>query len=248
MSPLLRIAVIISVSHCFLAALPASSLAARSDITIAVVDILGSWGDDYVGLLQGLGYDVTAIPRTSRLDVLEDYDLVVLPEQHADATNYVNTDSLAGDYLAYVEGGGGLWVSQPNPHGHIGHTAEITWVPYALTLTKYYDLADCPPRIVDANHCVAEGLPAAQFSMPADTATEFGPEWHVIVEGTVTGNPSVFVGDHGAGRILVELGNPSAWSYCPISAEVFERYADCAVPTLTATQSISWGAVKAMYR
>jgi len=244
MSRSIRLLMLIVLIHC----LPGFAHAARSDIEIAVVDILGSWGDDYVSRIQYLGYSVTAIPRDSGLGVLENYDLVVLPSQHANATNYAMSDSFAVDYLAYVEGGGGLWISQPNPHGHIGHEKTITWVPYQLRLQSGYDLIDCPPMIVDADHCITVDLPDAQFSFPADTATEFGPEWHVVVEGPGTGRPAVFTGEHGSGRILVELGNPSGMSYCPIPHEVYARYVECTVPSLTATQSMSWGAVKAMYR
>ena len=242
---LVALALVVSVPCRALEPAPAAN-ADRAGTEIAVVDILGSYADNYVSRLTGLGYSVTAIPRDSGLDVLSSYALVILPESHGNSVNYDMTNSLAADYLSYVEGGGGLWVSQPNPFGHIGHTATITWVPYLLTLYYYYDLNDCPPVIVDAEHCIAVDLPAAQFSYPGDTATEFGPEWHVVVEGAVTGNPSVFTAEHGSGRILVELGHPGN-SYCPVPDEVLQRYVECTLSPTSGVERSSWSAVKARY-
>ncbi len=213
---------------------------------VAVLEM--NTADPYVGRLRGLGYEVTTIPRTSGLEVLDDYELVVLPQTHAQPSVYAVLDSLAADYHAYVANGGRLWVGQPNPYGMPGNAADITWVPYRLRLWYAYTLDDCPPSIADSTHCLTAGLAGVQFSMPGDRVDELGDEWHVVVRGTSTGRPAVFTADYGAGTVFVELGNPEESSYCPIPTTVFRRYAECLLGPVVSVASLSWGRLKAAYR
>lgn len=215
---------------------------------IAVVDTGDGTVSIYVSRLLGLGYPVTTIPAASGLDVLVNYSVVILPVSHADAGNYATFDALAADYHAYVQTGGGLWVGQPNPYQMPGNEAVITWVPYYLFIHNGYNSADCPPVIIDAGHCITTGLPADGFSFPGDTVLDMGAEWHVLLEGPVTGRPAVMVAEHGAGRILVELGHPSPSAICGPSDAALERYVDCIMGGPVATELSTWSDVKDRFR
>jgi len=215
---------------------------------IAVVDTGSGTVANFVDRLTGLGYTVVTIPMNSGVDVLLEYSLVILPTSHASNDSYANFDGLADDYHTYVSSGGGLWISQPNPFDRPGGQDVITWAPYALTVASAYTLDDCPPVIVDATHCITEGLPDTQFSFPADQVVDMGPEWQVLVEGPATGSPGILVAEYGEGKVLVELAHPSGSASCPIDDAAFDRYASCTMAGTVATENATWGDVKALYR
>ena len=215
---------------------------------IAVVDTGSSSVSAVVNRLLDLGYPVTTIPVSSGLDVLVIYSLVILPVSHGDAQNYSTFEGLASDYHMYVNTGGGLWVGQPNPYGMPGNQATITWVPYALTLHNGYQSEDCPPVIVDSDHCITTGLAGTQFSFPGDEVLDMGSEWHVVVEGGSTGRPGVMVAEYGSGKILVELGHPSNAAGCPIDDAALERYVECTIAGVVAVERTTWSEIKAQFR
>lgn len=224
----------------------ATARASTAGAQVAVVEA-GSTAI-YVGALEALGYSVTLIPATSGLDVLDDYALVVLPVSHARPETYSTLDGLAADYHAYVQGGGSLWVAQPNPFGMPDDEAAITWVPYVLALHYAYVTADCPPVVIDAGHCVTAGMTAAQFSMPGDEVIAMGSEWRILVAGAATGRPGVMVAEYGAGKILVELGLPGANVVCDVPNEVLARYATCLLASTSPVDVVSFGRIKARHR
>lgn len=215
---------------------------------IAIVDTGDFSVSIFVTRLTGLGYPVYTIPVDSDLEVLLGYSLVILPVSHAASETFDNFNGLASDYIDFVNTGGGLWLSQPNPFGMPDNTATITWVPYLLTLSNAYLGDDCALNIVDPNHCITEGLPNAQFSFPGDTALELGPEWEILVEGSVTGSPGVLYAEYGAGKILVELTHPAPGSVCPMDDDALERYVMCTMGGVVATEGATWSTVKSLYR
>ena len=220
----------------------------KVDGAIAIDDV-GTAVGDYTTRLQSLGYTVTAIAADSDLETLLDYALVILPVGHGDAGNYPPFDGLSLDYHTYVETGGGLWVGQPNPWQHPGNEATVTWVPYLLHVQNPYNNGDCPVAIVDDTHCITAGYPGADFSFPADTVDEMGPEWDVLVEGPLTGSPSVLVAEYGAGKILVEFGHPSLGSSCSFDDTAMRQYVECTLGGgSVATQSLSLDGVKALFK
>ena len=228
---------------------PSASGASLIDGDIAVVDTGNLSVPMYFDRLTGLGYPVFTIPADSDLEVLLEFSMVILPVSHSNADNYDTFDGLAADYIAYVNTGGGLWVGQPNPYGMPGDAATITWVPYLLTLGNWYNANDaCPPIIVDQDHCITEGLPGVQFSFPFDTVLEMGPEWEVLVEGSMSGSPGILFATSGAGNILVELTHPNPDAYCPPDDEALDRYVMCTMGGVVSTESATWSTVKTLYR
>jgi hypothetical protein len=231
-----------------LSASPGASGASLDEGDIAVVDTGDFSVSIYVDRLTGLGYPVFTIPANSDLEVLLGYSLVILPVSHSDSDNHATFAGLAADYIAYVNSGGGLWVGQPNPYGMPDNEATITWVPYLLRLGNWYDNTDCPPVIVNPDHCITEGLPGVQFSTSGDTVLEMGPEWEILVEGPVTGLPGVLFATSGAGNILVELTHPAPASFCPPDDEALDRYVMCTMGGVVAIESTTWSTVKTLYR
>jgi hypothetical protein len=215
---------------------------------IAIADTGDGSVSIYINRLGDLGYVVTPIPPDSDLEVLQEYSLVILPVGHGSAEHYATFDGLAADYMDYVAVGGGLWVGQPNPFGMSGNQAEITWVPYYLFLHNGYNNADCPPVIVDPNHCITMDLPDTWFSFPADTVLEMGSEWDILVEGNATGLPGVLFAEYGNGKVLVELTHPSPGSICPIDDAALDRYVTCTMGGVVATEDATWSTVKTLYR
>jgi hypothetical protein len=218
----------------------------RADI--GVIDTGDGSVANFVDRLTNLGYSVMPIPDTSDYSVLSTYSLIILPVGHAGPSDYLPIEANAADYVAYVQSGGGLWVSQPNPFGRPGDTADITWVPYQLTVQISYNAADCPPCIVDDTSCIIIGTGGDGLSFPGDTVISMGPEWNVVAEGCVTGNPAIFTADYGAGHVLVELGHPSPGAICSPSDVALATYADCTWGSgQTPAEDGSWSRVKSLY-
>lgn len=223
--------------------------ATKTTSNIAIVNTGGSSITDYISRLGNLGYTVTPIALDSGLETLVSYSLVILPVGHGDLPTYSNFDSLKEDYLAYVETGGGLWVGQPNPWQHLDETADITWVPYNLTLYNPYNTNDCPVAFTDANHCITGGFYDNDFSFPGDTVLAMGAEWLPLVLGPVSGNPGAMVAEYGSGQVLVEFGHPSLNALCAMDDTAMRQYVECiSGNNSVATQTISIDGVKALFR
>ena len=59
---------------------------------------------------------------------------------------------------------------------------------------------------------------------PADQITAFSTSYDVLVEGRVTGSPSLLVADYGQGRVVIQTDNSDYGSLNgDISDEVFIR-------------------------
>lgn len=215
---------------------------------IAIVDTGNSAVGILLSRLTSLGYAVTTIPMNSGLSTLILHQLVILPVGHGQLGNYATFDSLSSDYNLYVNSGGRLWVGQPNPYQMPGGQATITWVPYALTVDYLYDLADCPPVVFDDTHCITQNAGNTNFSFPADTVVQMGPQWQVLVVGSVTGNPSVMVATSGMGKVLVEFGHPSPSANCPHDDFALDRYVTCLLTPPVPIEQVSWGEIKGRYQ
>jgi len=215
---------------------------------IAVIDTEDGSVGTFLDRIGGLGYSITTIPLDSTLETWLNYSIIILPVGHANLTNYATFDALADDLHMYVNSGGGLWVGQPNPYQMPSGTADITWVPYALTLQYEYNESDCPPEVSDATHCITQGLPSTIFSFPADNAISYADDWQVLVVGNTTNRPGVMFAEYGSGKVLVEFSHPSPFSGCPIDDAALQRYLECLDSGTVAISEINWGSLKANFR
>ena len=231
-------------------ACPAPPAATGSDGGMLAIFDTGNYTvDHFANRLTGLGYTVTIIPSSSGYSTFVQHDMVLLPVSHAGSSTYSLMNSLAQDFIDYVADGGCLYVAQPNPFDIPGSQAEITWVPYDLTVEFGYTVNDCPPSIVVPDHCITDGLIGADLPFPADTVMSMGPEWLVVVEGPYTGRPSVFTATYQQGAVLVELANPSYSSSCPYTDLGLDRMVSCMLASASSpVDDTTWGMLKALYR
>lgn len=219
------------------------SRTASTNVAIVQTDDTQSIAD-FTVRLNTLGYSPTLIPPTSNFATLSGYDLVVLPVSHASITWYANFDGLKDDYKSFVNGGGCLYVGQPNP---MNAPNLISWLPYTLKLDFQFTFTTCTRDVLDASACTVEGLTGDEMPWPADTALEVGPEWTIVEESA--GVPGLLVADYGAGHINVDLGHPSPQVGCPTSDACFAKMIECCLGTPPVpTRASTWGGVKSRYR
>lgn len=221
----------------------------RTGGDIAIVDTGSTAVIEYITRLGALGYTVNPIALESDLATLMAYNLVILPVGHGDLPTYSVFDTHREDYLSFVENGGGLWVGQPNPYQHPGQTADITWVPYTLTLYNPYNSGDCPVWLTDANHCITGGYYDNVFSFPGDTVVSMGVEWLPLVVGLSSGNPGAIVAEYGSGKVLAEFGHPSPGALCVMDDIALRQYVECTMGVNSvATETISFDGMKALFK
>jgi hypothetical protein len=227
---------------------PSDAAAPREDASVAIVDTGDQAVNDYANRLTAAGYGYTLITPGSDYSVLSLYDAVLLPVGHGSSCCWNTFNALADDYHRYVNDGGCLYIGQPNPYDLQGQQADITWAPYALRLYAFYDPGDCPPTIEDPNACETESLTGDDLPFPGDQALEVGPEWSIFSAGPLTGYPSLLGASYGTGHAIVELGHPSPGALCPYSDIGFATWFGCCLSGPVATESTTWGTLKALYR
>lgn len=93
------------------------------------------WTANYViplARLRRLGDSVDLIPSTSGLSTFQQYDIVYLPEEWAQAGSgaYDIIEAHASEYREYVYRGGGLFIDQPNPYQQPDDTVIPSLLPY----------------------------------------------------------------------------------------------------------------------
>jgi hypothetical protein len=214
---------------------------------IAIVNTGDGSVGNYQTRLVAMGHTVTVIPVNSTLGTLVLYQVVVLPTSHGSTSTYGVFQGLANDYHQYVQGGGCLYIGQPNPFDAPGQQAPIPWAPYALTVNANYNGADCPPTIVNPQLCETQGLLGSDLPFPADTITVLGPEWTILTRGPITNNPGALSAAFGGGHVVVDLGHPSTGSVCPYTNVGIDRLVTCCLPVATPVDTSTWGKVKATY-
>jgi hypothetical protein len=175
------------------------------------------------------------------------YQVVVLPVSHGSATTIANFQALANDYIQYVQGGGCLYIGQPNPFNVGGQQATITWAPYALTVNANYNASDCPPTIANPQLCETQGLAGADLPFPADTVINLAAQWNVLTRGAVSNNPGALSAAFGGGHVVVDLGHPSPGAICPYTNTGIGRLVDCCLTGATPVDQSTWGRVKGTY-
>lgn len=169
--------------------------------------------------LTDLGYQVTLILPASDLAIFQNYDIIYLPTNWADAmTGHRETiESHASEYQTYVNQGGCLFVEQPN------YSFSTSVLPYPITFYNGYDSGDWPPVIVNPKHEITQGLPENEMPGPADQMPNVAPEYEILVKGRNTGSPSLVVSTYGLGKILVHSAHPSSTALNPFSDRVYQR-------------------------
>jgi hypothetical protein len=143
----------------------------------------------------------TLIPLDAALSELVGYHLVILCGSWAeDGSTRESVLARSGEVTAYVEQGGGLLVFQPNSLERV----PLTLLPATFIVEAGFVYND-DPVIVAPNHPVVAGLTESDVPYPTDKLLS-APGWAVLVRGALSGNPSLAVLEHGAGRVALDLG------------------------------------------
>jgi hypothetical protein len=145
---------------------------------------------------------------------LSPYDVVYIGYGEGNAV-----DSLAGQLEPYVNGGGGLIVSQPNLEGTIdvyppGFEMEVT--------SQYWPEFPSAPGPVEftaagAGHGILNGLTPADLSGNFETVplSTLGPGWVVLAKAAAYPNVALAAGRYGDGRLVFHSGNVSTAAIDP---------------------------------
>lgn len=175
--------------------------------------------------LANLGFSVegtliTAVPW----DTVDEYRVLALPSGWAQ-WHYPVFEECAGAFRAYVEGGGGLLVCQPNPFQHPNEECRPALLPYPITFHNWYEDADAQRVNATHEHYITEDLPAEDLPFPADRMSDVDPRYQVLALGGRTESPSLVVAEHGRGRIVVQTANEAPGAKVPFPDRTLLRLA-----------------------
>jgi hypothetical protein len=181
--------------------------------------------DDPFDRLQELGYHhINLISPLSGLETFLQHDVIVLPNCWADSSTG-SADTIlqnSEDYKQYVQRGGGLFIEQPNPYCQPGDSIVVTLLPEPVTFHYNYNKNDSQV-IVDTSHAITHGLSDSETPFPADSIAILDTMYHVLVCGSITGIPSLFITEYGNGKVLVHTASSSATAIHPMSDTVYVR-------------------------
>lgn len=175
---------------------------------------------DSLGITE---FTITEITSAIDPDSLSQFTIIYLPVGWASAltTTYENINANGSQYMSYVENGGGLFIEQPNPHTRPDNTITIEFLPYPLTLTNGYINEEV--TVIDSTHYITSGIGGIDLPFPGDQAVDLPEEYTLLAQGTTSGAPSLFVLNHGTGKILFAMGHPNPAAIHPYSDEVYYR-------------------------
>ena len=139
-------------------------------------------------------------------------DVLYLPSGWAqDRDLYEQLEDRAGAFHAFIERGGGLVVSQPNPYQHPNDRCTPTLLPYAMMFDNQYQIADNQRVKQQPEHPLIRGLEAGELPQASDQVVEWDVDaWSVLAIEFGSMSPSLVVCEHGRGRVVVQTGNDSA--------------------------------------
>jgi hypothetical protein len=183
-------------------------------IRVAVLDVdPGHCRARMERVVEQLSEPLAVIPLESELDVLADYDLVILCAGWAyDRAKRARVLERASTTQAYVEQGGGFLMFQPNDIDAVNIDLVQYWFKDYAGFTYHDD-----PEIHVHDHPVTSGLVAEDAPYPTDQILDMDPRWNVLARGSRTHNPSLLVGEHSGrervGRFALDLDNPINESY-----------------------------------
>ncbi len=203
-----------------------------------------------IARLQSLGYLVTQTSDPAMLGAsnLSQYRVLVVAY-----TGPGVIGAAQADIAAYVSGGHGLLIHQPN------HVGAIDYAPpgFGVQIDHVYwcgidgGSSFYNPTIVNPGHPITGGLADADLSGDFDLVGPYGPAYTVLARNLDCTNSTMALGagSIGEGHVVFETGNMSPYSFRPGSdtywGNVFRWLcASGAVPV----QTKSWGALKSIYR
>jgi hypothetical protein len=190
-------------------------------IRVLVADTLAA-DSTAVKRLRGLKFVVTgAAWEKVDPDRAEDIDVIFLATGWGDQLALPALDARAKAFRRFVERGGGLVASQPNPSALVTCTPAL--LPYPITFHYRYDDRD-PTRLNLAHdHFITEDLAGHEMPFPADPLLKVDGRYRVLAKQKSTGSPSLVVAGCGDGRVVVQTANENYAATIPIGDEILRR-------------------------
>ena len=172
--------------------------------------------------LRGLKFVVIGADwRNFDPDRAEDIDVIFLATGWGDQLSLPPLDAKKDAFHRFVQRGGGLLASQPNPFA--SQTCTPALLPYPITFHAGYDDRD-PTRLNLAHdHFITEDLADRDMPFPADPMLKLDPRYRVLAKQKSTGYPSLAVAPYGDGRVVVQTANENYAATIPISDEILRR-------------------------
>jgi len=201
-----------------------------------------SWlqSGDFTRMIN-LGFNVTytAIAADLNLDNLLNFTaLIIFATPSGKITDY------ADDIEAFVDGGGSLFIHQPNKIGLVdyaptGFEIEITnsfWCPFGAEAT-----------IIDHSHPLTKGFDDTDLGGAFDSVGNLGKSYSVLSED-ICRDPHMAVGTLGAGKVLFDVSGFAETAIVPASDAFVANLLDWLCGGTVGTEEVSWSELKATYR
>ena len=83
--------------------------------------------------------------------------------------------------------------------------------------------ADEDVTVINSTHYITDGIDGIDLPFPGDQVQDLPEQYTLLAQGTTTGSPSLFVLEHGDGKILFAMGHPNPNAIHPYSDEVYYR-------------------------
>ena len=168
----------------------------------------------------GIGeFTITEISISDVVDSLSNFDLICFPTVWGNASFIDSINAYGAAILEFVENGGGLFIDQANANITLNFLPD----PFTLDLS-WTSNADISRVIVDSTHYITQGLEPEDLPFPFDEVVGTLPAvYKVLVKRGLNDAPSLFVTNHGEGRILFTMGNPGTSPTYNYSDEAYYR-------------------------
>lgn len=166
--------------------------------------------------IRAVGYQAVLVTHEFDRHDMAAYDVVVLPSSWASwtTTNRAKADLLdehGGEFLAYMNEGGVVWMLQPNPYLRPLSQCKPSMAPFEIVLSNSFQNTD-DRKIVWKDHPIVKGHGESTAWLPQhyDTVVKMDDRWKVIVSSD--GHPSVLEAEHGKGLCFATPAGPSKFS------------------------------------
>jgi hypothetical protein len=172
--------------------------------------------------LRKLKFDVLAVAWDKvDPDHAKDIDLIFLATQWGNQLAYEQLEPRKDAFHRFVQRGGGLLASQPNPGS--SQTCTPTLLPFPITFHYLYDKKD-PIRVNLAHdHFITEDLAEHDLPFPHDTMVKVDARYRVLAKQKSTGSPSLVVCTYGDGRVVVQTNNETYGATIELPDETLRR-------------------------
>ena len=172
--------------------------------------------------LRQLKFEVVAV-AWNKLDPdqAKDVDVIFLATHWGDQLVLPALEAKKDALHRFVQRGGGLVASQPNPAGT--RTCTPTLLPYPITFDYRYDQKDRPCVNVAQDHFITEDLPDTDMPFPHDALVNVDPRYRVLAKHKSTDRPCLVACPFGDGRVVVQTNNETYGANIRLGDEILRR-------------------------